>query len=94
MWNTPRGIQFLFSVVILACRCVGGIQQHHMEQLDVTEATVFQEGGRLEFHECSTHAVPDGCRLVMAESSIAGAGWGVFSLEPLKRGQTLGATSN
>ena len=65
-----------------------------MEQLDVTEATVFQEGGRLEFHECSTHAVPDGCRLVMAESSIAGAGWGVFSLEPLKRGQTLGGTSN
>jgi len=39
------------------------------------------------------NAVPEGCSLVMAESSIPESGWGVFSLEPLNIGETLPISS-
>lgn len=47
----------------------------------------------LDIHN-TRNAVPDECSLVMAESSIPESGWGVFSLEPLKKGETLPKSSS
>ncbi len=48
--------------------------------------------GDLDFQN-RKNAIPDECSLVMAESTIPESGWGVFSLEPLRKGETLPETS-
>lgn len=77
-------------LLILALLFSSGSAAASSDQHDI-EATVFPDDGRLEIlqEDQRSHPVPDDCSLVMAESSITDSGWGVFTLKPLTRGETI-----
>ena len=57
------------------------------------DASALDEGLSVAMPYNRKSAVPPECTIVMAESSIPNAGWGVFSLETLKAGETLPMSS-
>eukprot|EP00980_Cylindrotheca_fusiformis_P026512 scaffold16330_cov102-Cylindrotheca_fusiformis.AAC.1 len=46
-------------------------------------------GMETAIEETSDLRIPEGCNLVMAKSAIQDAGWGVFSLSGLNRGDVV-----